>query len=87
MSKNGGMEAFNTHMTTQTHKKELVKAFYFTFLDTFGKHLHAIYKTAIVAAMLHFITIHRSYERLVFWIYEHNFSCLVSFFTLFYLWD
>lgn len=36
MSKNGGMEAFNTHMTTQTHKKELVKAFYFTFLDTFG---------------------------------------------------
>lgn len=32
----GELEAFNTHMTTQTHKKELMKAFYLTFLDTFG---------------------------------------------------
>lgn len=85
----GELEAFNTHMTTQTQKgtNEGILFYFFGHIWKLGKHLHAIYKTAIVAAMLHFITIHRSYEPLVFWIYEYNFSCLVSFFTLFYLWD
>lgn len=51
--------------TTHSKRKKPLMTFFWETFEELGINLHTIYKTAIVAALLHFITEHHSYEPLV----------------------